>query len=199
MYWILPELVEKQLHTKIRFCLPTHLLPFPAWSEIQKPHWAIRLWRKNEAASPWLQTRSTARIWKIRIHLTDITKSSRLLIMCIRCRTRCDVVHVIAYDIVHNIVYKIVFDIYDIIHEIVYYSLPDVWYLKLGRDVCANGFHATRTATQSIQFLTASGVRPRRKLQHWQIQDPTVGLGAGCSKRTCGCGATEGPFFFNSL
>jgi hypothetical protein len=42
------------------------------------------------------------------------------------------------------------------------------------------------TATQSIQFLAASGVRSQRKLQ--QILDPTVGLGVGCSKSTCGCG-----------
>ncbi len=33
IYWKLLELVEKQRHTKIRFCLPTHLLPFPARSE----------------------------------------------------------------------------------------------------------------------------------------------------------------------
>ncbi len=33
IYWKLHELVEKQRHTKIRFCLPTHLLPFAARSE----------------------------------------------------------------------------------------------------------------------------------------------------------------------
>jgi hypothetical protein len=33
IYRKLLELVEKQRHTKIRFCLPTNLLPFPARSE----------------------------------------------------------------------------------------------------------------------------------------------------------------------
>ncbi len=32
-----------------------------------------------------------------------------------------------------------------------------------------------------------------------KIQDPTTGLGAGCSKSTCGCGAMEGPFLVKSL
>jgi hypothetical protein len=65
-------------------------------------------------------------------------------------------------------------------------------------DVCL-WFHVTWTATQSIQFLEALGVtwRSQRKLQ--QILDPTVGLGAGCSKSTCGCGAMEGPFLVKSL
>ncbi len=52
-------------------------------------------------------------------------------------------------------------------------------------------------STQSIQFLTASGVRSQRKLQ--RIQDPSTGLGAGCSKSTCGCGVMEGRFLVKSL
>jgi hypothetical protein len=50
---------------------------------------------------------------------------------------------------------------------------------------------------QTIPFLTASGVRSQGKLQ--RIQDPTAGLGAGCSKSTCGCGAMKGHFFVKSL
>jgi hypothetical protein len=58
-------------------------------------------------------------------------------------------------------------------------------------------FHVTWTTAQSIQFFAASAVRSQRKLQ--QILDPTVGLGAGCSKSTCGCGAMEGPFLVKFL
>jgi hypothetical protein len=83
------------------------------------------------------------------------------------------------------------------LHDIVYDGLPDVWYLKMSRADVRVWFHATWTATQSIPFLTASGVRSQRKLQ--QILDPTVGLGASGSKSTCGFGAMEGPSLFKSL
>jgi hypothetical protein len=53
--------------------------------------------------------------------------------------------------------------------------------------------YAYRTSHQ----LTDSGVRSQGKLQ--RIQDPTTGLGAGCSKSTCGCRAMEGPFLVKSL
>ncbi len=98
------------------------------------------------------------------------------------------------------IVYDIVFDIDDIVHDIVYDGLPEVWYLNLSRaDVlrrvplipCYLNDNSVKTIPRNFR------VRSQRKLQ--QILDPTVGLGAGCSKSTCGCGAMEGPFLVKSL
>jgi hypothetical protein len=73
---------------------------------------------------------------------------------------------------------------YTISYTMVYQMLNIwIWAGQTSLDVCL-WCHVTWTTTQSIQFLVASGARSQKKLQ--QILDPTVGLGAGCSKSTCG-------------
>jgi hypothetical protein len=92
-------------------------------------------------------------------------------------------------------------DIDDIVHDIVYNNVFDVWYLKLSRAESAgvlghvpliSCYLNGNSVNIFLRFPRSFRGQIPKELQ--QILDPTVGLGAGSSKSTCGCGPMEGTF-----